>query len=285
MAYIGNEEIDLQLTLIDSAQCFRWVKAGDAFGAVIGDRPVWLWKEGGELHAVGIDPAAARDYLDLNRDYGQLAEACSGYPAAQRAIARYPGLRVLNQPVWDVLVMFILSANNNVSRIRKLCDALAAACGPAFEMPRGALRGLPSPERLASCTEAELRALGMGYRAPYLIGTARAVAGGFPLDALRGMDVEDAHRMLVQLPGVGDKVADCALLFGCRHAEAFPVDVWVRRLMAGWFGIESARRGEVAARARAMFGPEAGLVQQFLFHAARMGAFDAGGSPAQGRAG
>ena len=91
--------------------------------------------------------------------------------------------------------------------------------------------------------------------------------------------------MLVQLPGVGDKVADCALLFGCRHAEAFPVDVWVRRLMAGWFGIESARRGEVAARARAMFGPEAGLVQQFLFHAARMGAFDAGGSPAQGRAG
>ena len=69
MAYIGNEEIDLQLTLIDSAQCFRWVKAGDAFGAVIGDRPVWLWQEGGELHAVGIDPAAARDYLDLNRDY------------------------------------------------------------------------------------------------------------------------------------------------------------------------------------------------------------------------
>ena len=60
MAYIGNEETDLQLTLIDSAQCFRWVKAGDAFGAVIGDRPVWLWKEGGELHAVGIDPAAAR---------------------------------------------------------------------------------------------------------------------------------------------------------------------------------------------------------------------------------
>lgn len=272
MAYIGSEEIDLQLTLIDSAQCFRWSQSHGAFGAAIGVRPVWLWREGGAVHASGIEPQAARDYLDLDRDYGRIADSCARFPAARQAIARYPGLRVLNQPAWDALVMSIVSANNNVPRIRKLCDALAKAFGPRFDTPRGTLYGLPSPERLAARAESELRALGFGYRAPYLIGTARAVANGFPLDAMSETPLEAARDALMRLPGVGEKVAECTLLFGCRHAEAFPVDVWVRRLMAEWFGVESARRGEVAARARAMFGDCAGLVQQFLFHAARTGA-------------
>ena len=275
----GGESLDLRLTLVDSAQCFSWTESGGAFGAAIGGHPVWLWREGERLHAEGIGAVAARDYLDLDRDYAALAQACAAYPIARRAIALYPGLRVLNQPPWDALVAFILSANNNVSRIRKLCRALCTALGPAFDTPRGVLHGLPAPERLAACGEAELRALGVGYRAPYLIGAARAVAEGFPLETLRRMDVEEAHRRLLELPGVGDKVADCVLLFGCRQAAAFPVDVWVRRLMAQWFGVSTTRRGEAAAQARAMFGGCAGLVQQFLFHAARTGDIPLGVPP------
>ena len=134
--------------------------------------------------------------------------------------------------------------------------------------------GFPGPEALAACTEEALRALRVGYRAPYLIGAARRALEGFPLDGLRDMPYDEAHARLTGLPGVGDKVADCVLLFGCGHASAFPVDVWVARLLRDWFGITGCSRPAMARRARALLGPHAGLMQQFLFHAARMGAIE-----------
>ena len=269
--FVGRETIDLKLTLMDSAQCFRWTRDGGWFGGVIAGEPVWLTICGNGLYAEGGNVDRIRDYLDLDRDYGQLAREYAHIDVARRAVELYPGLRVLNQSPWDALVTFILSANNNVTRIRRLCDALAETYGPAYETDRGKLRGLPSAQVLAGRAEEELRALGMGYRAPYLIGTARAVAEGFPLDALCGMEYAQAHKMLVQLPGVGDKVADCVLLFGCRQPSAFPVDTWVEKLLKSWFGIEVRGRKRMLEASRAMLGEHAGLLQQFLFHAARTG--------------
>jgi len=268
---VGREKIDLQLTLIDSAQCFRWVRSGDCFGTVIGGQPVWLRTDDEGVHADGGDAAVLRDYLDLDRDYSLLMREYAAIPVACRAVEMYPGLRVLNQDPWAALVSFILSANNNVARIRKLCDALAENFGRRYETERGALFDLPSPERLAACSEEELRALSMGYRAPYLIGTARMVVDGFPLRELQNMEYGAAHAKLVELPGVGDKVADCVLLFGCRHASAFPVDTWVEKLLKSWFGVEVKGRKRMLEVSRAMLGVNAGLLQQFLFHAARTG--------------
>ena len=189
-------------------------------------------------------------------------------------MALFPGLRVLNQPPWEALVCFILSANNNVPRIRSLTDALCRHCGA--DCGDGVLYGFPGPEALAACTEEALRALRVGYRAPYLIGAARRVLEGFPLDGLRDMPYDEAHKRLVTLPGVGDKVADCVLLFGCGHACAFPVDVWVDRLMRDWFGVSCKTRAALAREARGRLGGHAGLMQQFLFHAARTGAMELG---------
>lgn len=268
---IGAEPLDLGLTLVDSAQCFRWTRDGGRFGCAFGGGAVWLHREPDGLHAEGdVDLAFLRDYLDLDRDYAALSREYAPYPQAARAIALYPGLRVLNQPPWEALICSILTANNNVARIRglvgALCEHYGAACGP--------LHGFPTPRQLADADEAELRALKMGYRAPYLIGAARRVVDGFPLNDLSGMPYDEAHRLLVTLPGVGDKVADCVLLFGCRHASAFPVDVWVDRLLRSWFGIECRSRAQMCCEARALLGPNAGLMQQFLFHAARMGAIE-----------
>ena len=268
---IGDESLDLRLTLIDSAQCFSWTEVGGRFGAMVGGEPVWLWTEKDGVHAEGGDAARLRDYLDLDRDYGALAREYAGIDVARRAVELYPGMRVLNQDPWDTLVTFILSANNNVVRIRKLCDVLAMHCGCVARTPRGTLYGLPSPERLAACSEEELRELGVGYRAPYLIRTARQVVDGFPLDQLSRMDYDQAHARLTELAGVGDKVADCVLLFGCRHASAFPVDTWVEKLLRGWFGIEVRGRKKLLAASRELLGEHAGLLQQFLFHAARTG--------------
>ena len=265
---IGTETLNLALTLIDSAQCFRWTREGERFGCVLMNEPVWLWREADGIYAEGgLDAAFLRDYLDLDRDYAAVALEYDRIPQARRAIELYPGLRVLNQPPWEALICSILTANNNVARIQSLSAALCRRYGRRY----GALYGFPTPEQLAGATEEELRALKVGYRAPYLIGTARRVVEGFPLDALRDMPYAEAHRLLTTLPGVGDKVADCALLFGCRHASAFPVDVWVDRLLRDWFGIACASRAAMCRQARELLGEHAGIMQQFLFHAARMG--------------
>ena len=272
---IGNEPMDLRLTLMDSAQCFHWIEMNGRFGAVMGGAPVWLWQDCAGIHAeADCDRAALRRYLDLDRNYADVFAGYVHIPAAREAFALFPGLRVLNQPPWEAVIAFILSANNNVTRIRTLVQALCKAYGRRFDIGAATLYAFPTPERLADCGEDALRALKVGYRAPFLIETARRVRDGFPLDALKDMPYDEAHRLLTTLPGVGDKVADCVLLFGCGHTEAFPVDVWVARLLRDWFGLTAKSRPALAKAARARLGSYAGLMQQFLFHAARIGALD-----------
>ncbi len=259
-------DFDARLTLIDSAQVFHWREEGGAFcGATAGRHARLVPCEDGFL----LEGCAAGDepfwihYFDLERDYSRLAERVRDYEMAYRAMKRLPGLRVLNQPAWEALIAFIISANNNVSRIRGIVARLIAALGV-----EGAF---PTPERLAETDEETLRALGCGYRAPYLIDTAARVRDGFDLQAVSALPYEEAHKRLLTLSGVGDKVADCVQLFGMGQSMAFPVDVWVERLMKTWFVPETAGKAEIRRAAHAMFGDDAGLIQQSLFHCARLG--------------
>ncbi|MBE5808058.1 MAG: DNA-3-methyladenine glycosylase 2 family protein [Clostridiales bacterium] len=272
--FLETNDIDLKLMLMDSAQSFMWMQADGGYGAVLHGRAVYLKEDGACLYAEGMDEMSLRRYLGLARDYDALRAAWRGDPVVSRCMDACPGLCVMEQPAWETVVMFILSANNNVARIRKLTHALQTRYGETIETEHGAFYAMPTADRLASLSEEELRALGVGYRAPYLIGAARMVRDGFPLDALMDRPYEAAHAELLRLPGVGDKVADCILLFGCGHAEAFPTDVWIERLLKECFGIKASNRRALAARARERFGPQAGVVQQFLFHAARMRIFE-----------
>lgn len=272
---IGKESLDLKLVLIESAQCFRWIEQEGRFGCVLNGNPVWLHETPEGIDAEGdFDPDWLRHYLDLDRDYGKVAREYDHIPVAKRAIEMFPGMRVLNQPVWEALIMFILSANNNVSRIRSLTDALCRRFGNQWDFDEISLFDFPNAEQLARASEDELRAMKMGYRAPFLIETSRRICEGFPMDQLKSMPYEEALRTLTTLPGVGDKVANCVLLFGCEHASAFPVDVWVDKLLKSWFGVEYKSRIAMMKEARARLGANAGLLQQFLFHAARTGAIE-----------
>jgi len=264
---LGKSDIDLRATLMDSAQCFHWIERDNRFGAVLRGEAVWLWKEGDALYARGGDAAYLREYLDLDRDYAAVLKAYDIYPQCAAAIDAFRGLHVLNQPAWEALAAFILSANNNVPRIRNLVLAVNRAYGAEAD----GMYGFPPPQALAEAGEEALRALRMGYRAGYLARTARMVADGFPLDTLRTMPYAEARAKLTGLRGVGDKVADCVLLFGCGHAEAFPVDVWVERLMGAWFGVHETNRRRVGEKAMLLLGEHAGILQQYLFHAARTG--------------
>lgn len=259
--------VDLKLTLVESAQCFHWKEHNGAFYGVVNGKPYALTQEN-----CGI----LSDYLDLERDYSFLMDEYGHIPAARMAFERFPGIRILNQDTWETVVSFILSANNNVSRIRSLVNKVCAAYGDEYELDGIKLYGFPTPERLASADVSEFGAMGMGYRAPYLSETARKIADGFSLDALGTMPYEEAHKQLLTLKGVGDKVADCIQLFGLGFDESFPVDVWVARLMENWFGVTGSAK-KVGTAARAMFGKHGGILQQYLFHAARMGLIDENG--------
>ena len=217
---------------------------------------------------------AAGVYFDDGRDYGALIRAVSEYEVAERAISLLPGLRVLNQPAWEALLAFILSANNNVSRIRNLVNALCREYSDAYSYKGERYWGFPQPKTLALLDPMDLKKrVTCGYRAEYLVETARMVCEGFSLDALRDMPLQKARNELTKLKGVGPKVADCVLLFGLGHTDAFPVDVWVSRLMEKWFCVNGSRTF-MAEEARRLLGPHCGLVQQYLFHCARTGKMD-----------
>ena len=251
---------DPYLTLIDSAQVFHWQKIGDRYAAVVN----------GRIMTDADTDAAARFYFDDDRDYSHLVSSCC-MECAQKAVSMLPGLRVLNQPAWEALIAFILSANNNVSRIRNLVLTLCEKYGDNYTYNGTVLHGFPSPENLASLDPSALRKeVTCGYRAEYLIETAKMVRDGFDLEALRHMPTDEAKREVMHLKGVGPKVADCVLLFGLGHTDAFPVDVWVERLMESWFDVHGSRE-RICAEARRILGPECGLIQQSLFHAARTG--------------
>lgn len=270
--------IDLQATLIDSAQCFHWHEVDGGYCTVMragGDSAAaFRLAQADDAVIIASDAPVSADfwrwYFDLQRDYAALESQFGWHEAMAGALRAAQGLRVLRQPAWETVLSFILSANNNVGRIRTLVAALSKAYGTPAETPWGVMYAIPTAQQLHRATEPVLRALGVGYRAPYLVDTAARVAGGFDLDALRSVSYPEAHAALMQLKGVGDKVADCICLFGLQHSCAFPVDVWVERLLTAWFGMTGSRKS-MAKQAMALLGSDAGIIQQFLFHCARLG--------------
>ena len=254
-------DFDSALTLMDSAQVFHFRCINGVFAACVQ----------GRLLTEMDEDAFAKNYFDDQRDYGCLLEKNDLNDNTRRAVSSLPGLRVLNQPAWEALCAFIISANNNVKRIRLTVGLMNEKYGECVEYHGEKIYGFPSPKVLSYVSEDELRReIRCGYRAKYLIETAKMIECGFPLEELRDVSYEECRKRLMELPGVGGKVADCVALFGLGHACAFPVDVWVKRLMESWFGVTGSNE-HMRKEAIRIWGENAGLYQQSLFHAARTG--------------
>ena len=267
-----SEPLDLDVTL-DCGQSFRWRREPDgAWAGVVGDALVRLRRERADL-VIESAPTPPAEMAGLLWEYLRMDD---DLPAIQRRLARdarvgaavraYPGLRVLRQPPWETLASFILSATSNIPRIAGTVERLAAAYGPPVVLDGLTRHAFPSPERLAEVGERPLRALGCGFRAPYLAAAAEAVATGeLPLDALRGAPYAELLERLTVLRGVGDKIADCVMLFALDRTEAFPVDRWVHRALRDWYGIDARRYRDARTWARAQFGADAGYANHYLF--------------------
>ncbi len=254
-------EFDSTLTLMESAQVFHFRKIDGVYAACVSGRVLT------ELDEDGF----AKSYFDDQRDYECLLKQDGLDEKTKRALSCLPGLRVLNQPAWEAVCAFIISANNNVKRIRLTIGLLNEKYGKSVKYKGETLYGFPEPRALLKISEEELRReIKCGYRAKYLIETAKMIDAGFPLEDLRFVPYEECRKRLMELSGVGGKVADCISLFGLGHACAFPVDVWVKRLMESWFQV-SGTPEHVRKEAIRIFGENCGLYQQSLFHAARTG--------------
>ena len=252
----NNQITEGQLSLKDtlpSGQCFRFsehdgvwtVKAG------VGKNLRVLSVSQDDLSPITDDPFWS-DFFDLGTDYDSLkTEFSTISPVMAKACEYAPGIRILNQDPWEALCSFVVSQNNNIKRIMGIIDRMCGFYGGG---------GFPTVESLVDAREDDLRMLGLGFRAPYIVNTARAVYdGSIDLDKLRNIDIDDARAILMKVKGIGPKVADCALLFGCHRLDCFPMDVWMKRVMAEWF----------PGHDKSIFGPCAGVAQQYLFHYAR----------------
>ena len=266
-------DYDLDATLM-SGQAFRWQSHEHGWAGVIGKRWVRLRHSPASLTAETAQPVSdwhwLAHYLQADVDWSGVVRTFPDDEPMRAAVAACRGLRLLRQDPWECLASFILSSTKQIVQIRQivavLCErygepvTVAPACPPAF--------AFPTPARLARVTEAELRACKMGFRAPYLLATAGLVAGGqFDLARLQSLPVDVARAELMQLAGVGRKIADCVLLFAYGFQSAFPVDVWVlKALRQLYFPRRRVSPPRLHRFAATHFGPCAGYAQQYLFH-------------------
>jgi N-glycosylase/DNA lyase len=214
-----------------------------------------------------------RNYFALDHP---LAEICSSFPndPAMNAARNFCcGLRIIRQPKWECLATFICSSMKRISHIRQISHKLRQRFGEAREIVGERLYTFPAAERIADSSEKQLRACALGYRANNLRGTARAVASGeADLETMSILSDVDLRARLCELPGVGAKVANCVMLFAYERLRAFPIDVWIERVLREKY-FPRARKLN-AARLRTFteryFGNHGGYAQQYLFHHARM---------------
>jgi N-glycosylase/DNA lyase len=270
-AKILAPDFDLAMTL-NSGQVFHWEKLDGGFVGTIGDRPIYVEQRGDSLFFRAGTGDLVRDYFALDHPLGEI---CASFPRdrtmnAAKEFCR--GLRIIRQPKWECLATFICSSMKQVAHIRQISQKLRERFGDAREMGDYVVYTFPSAERIAASSEKELRKCALGYRAKNLLGTARAVASGkADLESWSSLSDVDLRARLCELPGVGAKVANCVMLFAYERLRAFPIDIWIERVLREKYFPRARRLNAAQLRTftQEYFGRHGGYAQQYLFHHAR----------------
>jgi N-glycosylase/DNA lyase len=279
---IRAPDFDLEKTLV-SGQVFHWQKVGDGFVGVIGDLPVYI-EQCGEFLKVR-DGEAARTprrsfrgivarYFALDHPLAKICDSFPKDPVMNAARNFCHGLRIIRQPKWECLATFICSSMKQVAHIRQISLALRGRFGKRGRIGSQLVYTFASPRRLAQASEKELLECKLGYRAKNLRATARLVSSGqADLEAWSALADAELRKQLCALPGVGPKIANCVMLFAYERLRAFPIDVWIERVLRQHY---FSRRTKMSAQrlrqfSETYFGEHGGYAQQYLFHQARSG--------------
>ncbi|MBQ8636447.1 MAG: 8-oxoguanine DNA glycosylase [Clostridia bacterium] len=270
---VSDFELD---NIFDCGQCFRWDKVSESSYIGIACGRVLLVEKASDriiLHSTNTEDFwnIWCKYFDLDRDYSDIKRSLSKDNVLKEAIGFGKGIRILNQEPFETLVSFIISASNNIPRIKGIISRLCENFGDEILYMGKTYYTFPSAERLASETVESLSVIRAGFRDKYIIDAAKKVASGYlQLDSIRLMPTADAKSELMKIKGVGSKVADCALLFGFGKCDCFPTDVWIKRIMEHcYFDGNDTSLKNISAYAQNNFGGLGGFAQQYLFYWAR----------------
>lgn len=272
LAALPAREFSLEMTLT-CGQVFHWVRAEAGWLGLIGDRAVYVEQKGETLSCTPGAEECVANYFALDHPLEEIYATFPSDPAMQQALHFCRGMRIIRQPAWECLATFITSSMKQVAHIMQMSHAIRRRFGERVEYAGDALFTYPTPARLAVVSEEALRACSIGYRAKNLLGSARMIAAGeVDLAHVATLDDEAARAELCRLPGVGEKVANCALLFGFERKRAFPIDVWIERVLREIYFARKRRPTTRRLRefSQTYFGENSGYAQQYLFHHARL---------------
>lgn len=269
---INNFDID---QTFNCGQSFRTVCTGHrTYTNVVGENVFLFFQKGSSLHisnASRTDFSFWENYFDLSADYSAIKEFYKYDSILSDAISFGSGIRILRQDPYEMVITFILSANNHIPRIKKTVERLSESYGNKICSPFGIRFSFPKPETLAAAHPDDLRKIcGVGFRDMRIVETSRLISSGsFSLDSVFKMDTDTAREYLMELPGVGPKVADCILLFGFGKRDVFPVDTWIQKIMRKYYISDDFPSSKIGAYGKHLFGAYSGLAQQYLFYYAR----------------
>lgn len=273
---------DLDFTLC-CGQVFRWKKTGGWWYSVVSDRAFKIRQCEAELEFEGVNEAFVRDYFGLNDDLALISRCINKDPYIATALRKFEGLRIVRQNPWECLIGFICATYKSIAAIELMLAKMSQKYGERVVFDGIDFYKFPSVERLAAASENGLRECGLGYRAKYVQATAKKIRKeNIDLEAFRQMPYVEAKKRLFEFSGVGLKVADCVLLFSLGKLEAFPVDVWVKRILLNHYAnqlpqalvkklashdsLSNSEYEKLNAFGRSYFGAYAGYAQEYLYH-------------------
>lgn len=275
---------DLILTGLDSfnlshifecGQCFRWNALEDgSFLGVAKNRVLKVSQTGSEIVFHDTSPEDFnniwREYFDLNTNYSEIKDKLAEDKVLREAVTYGGGIRILKQDLWECVISFIISASNNIPRIKKIVEALCFYFGEKIDYMGEEFYSFPTPEKIKSLTLEDLSVIKAGFRDKYILDAAEKFASGeISYDKLACLSAEEAKKILMTIKGVGNKVADCIVLFGLSKCESFPVDVWIKRIVEYYYLNREESVEKISEFAAEKFGVLGGYAQQYLFFYAR----------------
>ena len=275
---LKNQESFCLKHIFDCGQCFRWNEEDDkSYTGVIKEGIINVKKQDEDITFKGMLNSDIKEivfnYFDLNRNYEEIKNKLSKIDENVNLSIKYgEGIRILNQDLWETIISFIISANNNIPRIKGIIERLSEKYGKEVIWNEKKYYLFPRPEELKNVTVQDFRDLGTGFRDIRLFETTNKIlTKEVDLQSLYNLDTKDARDELLTLSGVGPKVADCILLFSdLKRFDVFPIDVWVRRVMNELYiknpDETKVNKKEIAKIAKKKFGDLEGLAQQYLFY-------------------
>lgn len=272
---INIKDFSLKNTL-ECGQCFRWKQIEDnTYVGVIRDRVIKISQEEDYIYIDSNNKHNLQDivieYFDLNTDYGLKEKNISKIDNnIKKAVDSTKGIHFLNQDLFETIISYIISANNNIKRISKSVNEISKMCGKKIMFESNEYFLFPTPEELSKLTIENLESAKVGFRARYIENTVKKILEeDGALESIEKMNTKEARKKLMSYLGIGRKVADCILLFSLKRREVFPVDVWVKKIMEDLYLKKDSSVAEILNFAEEKFKEDSGIIQQHLFMSVR----------------